>query len=190
MQIVQPKLEQMEWPPGVTYQIGGDAKESGEANSSLGNALPIGVILLLIFLLMEFNSYRKVLIILITVPLAFAGVPIGLLLTGTTFGFTATLGVLALIGIVVNNAIVLLDLIHKNTLEGLPLREAIQQAVGRRTRPILLTTFTTVAGLLPLVMTKSTLWPPLAWSIISGLITSTALSLLVVPALYQKLIKH
>ena len=190
MAIVEPQLEQMEWPAGVSYKIGGDAKESGEANSSLGNALPIGVILLLIFLLMEFNSYRKVLIILITVPLAFAGVPLGLLLTGTTFGFTATLGVLALIGIVVNNAIVLLDLIHKNTLEGLPQREAIREAVARRTRPILLTTFTTVAGLLPLVMTKSTLWPPLAWSIISGLIVSTALSLLVVPALYQKMIKH
>ena len=126
---------------------------------------------------------------MITVPLAFAGVPFGLLLTSTPFGFTATLGVLALVGIVVNNAIVLLDLIKKNQDSGMPMSTAIEQAVARRTRPIILTTLTTIAGLLPLVMTKSTLWPPLAWSIISGLLASTALSLLVVPSVYQKLIK-
>lgn len=186
---LMPTLKDMDFPRGVTYQIAGAAKESSEANKSLGNALPIGVILLLVFLLIEFNSFKKVLIILITVPLAFSGVPIGLLLTGTPFGFTATLGVLALVGIVVNNAIVLLDLIQRNQNEGMPLAEAIEQAVARRTRPIILTTLTTIAGLLPLVMTKSTLWPPLAWSIISGLTVSTALSLLVIPAMYQLLIK-
>ena len=69
------------------------------------------------------------------------------------------------------------------------MQQSIEQAVARRTRPIILTTFTTIAGLLPLVMTKSTLWPPLAWSIISGLMVSTALSLLVVPSMYQKMIK-
>jgi multidrug efflux pump subunit AcrB len=139
--------------------------------------------------LIEFNSFKKVTIILVTVPLAFAGVPFGLLLTNTPFGFTATLGVLALVGIVVNNAIVLLDLIQKNQDEGMVMAKAIEQAVARRTRPIILTTLTTIAGLLPLVMTKSTLWPPLAWSIISGLTVSTALSLLVIPSLYQKIIK-
>jgi multidrug efflux pump subunit AcrB len=185
-----PTLDQMDFPRGVSYQIAGAAKESSEANQSLGNALPIGVILLLVFLLIEFNSFKKVLIILITVPLAFSGVPIGLLLTGTPFGFTATLGVLALVGIVVNNAIVLLDLIQRNQNEGMMLSQAIEQAVTRRTRPIILTTLTTIAGLLPLVMTKSTLWPPLAWSIISGLTVSTALSLLVIPAMYQLFIKE
>ncbi|GAA4819426.1 hypothetical protein GCM10011365_09920 [Marinicella pacifica] len=184
-----PKLDDMDFPRGVSYQIAGAAKESSEANQSLGNALPIGVILLLVFLLIEFNSFRKVLIILITVPLAFSGVPLGLLLTGTPFGFTATLGVLALVGIVVNNAIVLLDLIQRNQDEGMDLATAIQQGVARRTRPIILTTLTTIAGLLPLVMTKSTLWPPLAWSIISGLSVSTALSLLVIPAMYRLFIK-
>ncbi len=184
-----PHLEKMDFARGVSYQIAGAAKESSEANKSLGNALPIGVILLLVFLLIEFNSFRKVLIILITVPLAFSGVPLGLLLTGTPFGFTATLGVLALVGIVVNNAIVLLDLIQRNQDEGMALAQAIETAVARRTRPIILTTLTTIAGLLPLVMTKSTLWPPLAWSIISGLTVSTALSLLVIPAMYQLFVK-
>jgi multidrug efflux pump subunit AcrB len=184
-----PKLAEIEFPKGVKYYVAGSVQESGKANKSLGNALPIGIIMLLIFLLIEFNSFKKVTIILVTVPLAFAGVPFGLLLTNTPFGFTATLGVLALVGIVVNNAIVLLDLIQKNQDEGMVMAKAIEQAVARRTRPIILTTLTTIAGLLPLVMTKSTLWPPLAWSIISGLTVSTALSLLVIPSLYQKIIK-
>jgi len=184
-----PKLNNIDFPAGVDYYVAGAVKESGKANQSLGKALPIGVIMLLIFLLIEFNSFKKMLIILVTVPLAFAGVPFGLLLTSTPFGFTATLGVLALVGIVVNNAIVLLDLIQKNQDAGMNMQQSIEQAVARRTRPIILTTLTTIAGLLPLVMTKSTLWPPLAWSIISGLIVSTALSLLVVPSMYQKLIK-
>ncbi len=187
---VQTQLDQLPWPAGTRYSLAGAAKESGEANQSLTQALPIGVIMLLMFLLIEFNSMRKTLIILITVPLAFAGVPIGLLLTGTSFGFTATLGVLSLIGIVVNNAIVLLDLIHKNSAEGMSHIASIENAVSRRTRPIILTTLTTVFGLLPLVTTDSTLWPPLAWSIISGLTVSTALSLLVVPAMYRLMLQR
>jgi len=184
-----PQMAQVELPKGVDYYVAGAVQESGKANQSLGKALPIGIIMLLIFLLIEFNSFKKMLIILITVPLAFAGVPFGLLFTSTPFGFTATLGVLALVGIVVNNAIVLLDLIQKHQDQGMDMKTAIEQAVARRTRPIILTTLTTIAGLLPLVMTKSTLWPPLAWSIISGLLVSTALSLLVVPSMYQKLIR-
>lgn len=184
-----PAVAEIEFPKGVDYYVAGSVKESSKANESLGKALPIGIIMLLVFLLFEFNSFRKMTIILVTVPLAFAGVPIGLLLTQTPFGFTATLGVLALVGIVVNNAIVLLDLIQKNQDAGLDMTAAIQNAIARRTRPIILTTLTTIAGLLPLVMTESTLWPPLAWSIISGLLASTALSLLVVPSMYQKMIK-
>lgn len=184
-----PAVEALEFPRGVSFYVAGSVQESGKANESLGKALPIGIIMLLVFLLIEFNSFKKMAIILVTVPLAFAGVPFGLLLTQTPFGFTATLGVLALVGIVVNNAIVLLDLIQRNQDSGMDMHEAIQNAVARRTRPIILTTLTTIAGLLPLVMTESTLWPPLAWSIISGLLVSTALSLLVVPSMYQKLIK-
>ena len=130
--------------------------------------MPVGIVLLLIFLLIEFNSFRRLLIVLVTVPLATTGVVPGLLLTGNPFGFTAMLGVIALVGIVVNKAVVLIDLLDANLAAGEPLSEAIADAVARRTRPILLTTVTTVAGLAPLTLTESTLWPPLAWSIISG----------------------
>jgi multidrug efflux pump len=88
----------------------------------------------------------------------------------------------------VNNAIVLIDLIRRLEQEGTPGAEAIVAAVSRRTRPILMTTATTVAGLLPLTFTRSTLWPPLAWSIISGLTASTLLTLVVIPALYRLLL--
>jgi multidrug efflux pump subunit AcrB len=181
-------LAKLDLPSGVKIQVAGTSKESDKANKSLGGAVPIGMILLLMFLLVEFNSFIKVGIILITIPLAFAGVPLGLLLTNTTFGFTSILGVLALVGIVVNNAIVLLDLIQKNLDASIAFDQAIVDAVKRRARPILLTTITTVAGLFPLVITQSTLWPPLAWTIISGLLVSTFMSLLVVPALYRLLL--
>ena len=137
LQNLRPKLDKLQLPEGVSLFVAGTFEESDKANKSLGGALPIGMILLLVFLLIEFNSFIKVGIILIAIPLAFAGVPIGLLLTNTTFGFTAILGILALIGIVVNNAIVLLDLIQKNLDKSIEFNQAIIEAVTRRARPIL-----------------------------------------------------
>lgn len=177
-------------PRGVTLVVGGAAAEAGDANTALFSALPIGIVLLLAFLLWQFNSFRLTALVLVTVPLAAAGVVPGLLLAGQPFGFTAMLGVVALVGIVVNNAIVLLDRAELERREHrLSPSAAIHAAVVRRTRPILMTTTTTVLGLMPLVLTESTLWPPMAWAIISGLIMSTALTLLVLPALYRLLVR-
>ncbi|GAB4187351.1 MAG: efflux RND transporter permease subunit [Wenzhouxiangellaceae bacterium] len=174
-------------PAGVKLEIGGTAAEAGTANSAVFRSLPIGLLMLLGFLLWQFNSFRLVAIVLVTVPLAVVGVIPGLILAGQSFSFTATLGVIALIGIVVNNAIVLIDVIESGRAQGLTMEEAIAAAVGRRIRPILLTTATTVAGLLPLTFTRSTMWPPLAWAIISGLLASTVLTLMVIPVLYRLL---
>ncbi|MBU1188904.1 MAG: efflux RND transporter permease subunit [Gammaproteobacteria bacterium] len=170
-------------PPGVEISAGGAQRSSGQANSALFRTLPLGLLLLLFFLLLQFNSFRRVGLILVTIPLALAGVVPGLLLTGYPFGFMALLGVIALAGIVVNNAIVLLDVVDQQLAEGHDLRTALIEAVARRTRPVLLTTATTVAGLYPLTTTASTLWPPMAWTIISGLLVSTVLTLGVLPAL-------
>ena len=185
---LQRRLSAVELPPGVFLQFGGKLESSGDANAALFSAMPVGVVLLLIFLLLEFNSFRRLAMVLVTVPLAATGVVPGLLLSGNPFGFTALLGVIALAGIVVNNAIVLIDVLDSNLAAGMPLREAISEAVARRTRPILMTTVTTVAGLAPLTATKSTLWPPLAWSVISGLLASTLLTLVVVPAMCRYLL--
>jgi multidrug efflux pump subunit AcrB len=183
------RLPALENPAGIRVAAGGSQESSGEANTALFKTLPIGIILLLFFLLLQFNSYRRVLIVLVTVPLAITGVVPGLLITGNTFGFMSLLGVITLVGIVVNNAIVLIDVIDTNLNAGLNSSDAVVEAVARRTRPILLTTLTTVAGLLPLTFTSSTLWPPMAWSIISGLLAATVLTLGVVPTLSNWLLK-
>jgi multidrug efflux pump subunit AcrB len=120
-----------------------------------------------------------------TVPLSAAGVVPGLLIGNQPFGFMSLLGVFALIGIVVNNAIVLLEVIEARRKQGAQVDEAVTDAVSRRIRPILLTTGTTVAGLLPLALSSSTLWPPLASAMISGLLASTLLTLMVLPAAYR-----
>jgi multidrug efflux pump len=189
LQRLQPRLEALELPVGVELVFGGSAEEAGDANSAIFRSLPIGLLLLLVFLLWQFNSFRLVAIVLVTVPLAAIGVVPGLLLSGQPFGFMALLGVVALVGIVVNNAIVLVDVAESRRREGGSIAACIAEAVERRTRPILLTTTTTVAGLLPLTFTQSTLWPPMAWAIISGLLASCALTLLVVPVLYRLLMR-
>ena len=183
------RLPELQLPPGIRVVAGGYQESSGEANTALFKTLPIGLILLLFFLLLQFNSFRRVLIILVTVPLAITGVVPGLLITGYSFGFTAMLGFITLMGIVVNNAIVLIDTIDSNLRAGMDSSQAVTNAVSRRTRPILLTTLTTVAGLLPLTFASSTLWPPMAWSIISGLLAATILTLGVVPTLSHWLLK-
>jgi len=185
LQRAMPHLEALELPTSVRLALGGAAAEADTANTALFQTLPIGLLLLLIFLLWQFNSFKLVGIVLLTVPLAAIGVIPGLILSGQPFSFTAMLGVVALVGIVVNNAIVLIDVIETNRREGLTIEQAITGAVARRTRPILLTTATTIAGLLPLTFTQSTLWPPMAWAIISGLLASTLLTLLVIPAVYR-----
>jgi len=179
----QPHLDAAELGD-VQLAWGGESEGSGEANAALLAAVPAGVGLLLVFLLLEFDSARRAGLVLLTVPLAATGVVPGLALSGAPFGFMSLLGVIALTGIVVNNAIVLIDRIDRAREEGLSVPEAVQDAVRVRLRPILLTTATTVSGMLPLALSGSSLWPPLAWAMISGLLASTLLTVLVVPAMY------
>ncbi len=189
IEALEPRLAALDLPADIRIEYAGAAAEAGTANDALFSALPLGILLLLVFLLWQFNSFRLVVMVLVTVPLAVVGVVPGLILAGQPFGFTAMLGIVALIGIVVNNAIVLIDVAERLRAEGSAIGDAIEQAVIRRTRPILLTTATTIAGLIPLTLTRSTLWPPMAWAIISGLLASTLLTLLVIPVLYRLLMK-
>lgn len=184
---LEPRLAAMNIPADVSVAFGGAAETAGEANSALMMSLPIGMLLLIGVLLAEFNSFRRVGLVLMTVPLSAAGVVPGLLIGHQPFGFMSLLGVFALVGIVVNNAIVLLEVIEARRLEGAAVDQAVIDAVQRRIRPILLTTATTVAGLLPLAFSASTLWPPLASAMISGLLASTLLTLVVLPAVYRLL---
>jgi len=186
---LEPRLQRLKRPESVRIEYAGAAAEAGTANNVLFSTLSLGILLLLAFLLWQFNSFRLVAIVLFTVPLAVVGVVPGLILAGQPLGFTAMFGIVALVGIVVNNAIVLIDVAERLRRQGAGIGDAIEQAVIRRTRPILLTTATTIAGLTPLTLTRSTLWPPMAWAIISGLLASTLLTLLVIPVLYRLLMK-
>jgi multidrug efflux pump subunit AcrB len=179
------RLERLALPADIEIAFGGEAEGSGEANSALMTSLPIGMLLLIGVLLAEFNSFRRVGLILMTVPLAAAGIVPGLLIGNQPFGFMSLLGVFALVGIVVNNAIVMLEVVESRRKSGADAKTAVKEAVARRIRPILLTTATTVAGLLPLAVSESTLWPPLASAMISGLIASTLLTLVVLPSAYR-----
>ena len=182
---IEPRLATLERAEGVRVQIGGESEGSDEAQGSVIRYLPLGLLTLVVFLLLEFNSFRLTGIVLLTVPLAIIGVVPGLLLTGQSFGFFSLLGAIATVGIVVNNAIVLLDAAEHERSCGATLDAAILSAVQTRIRPILLTSLTTVVGMVPLMSSDTTLWPPLAWAMSSGVLSSTMLTLVVVPAAYH-----
>ena len=139
---------------------------------------------ILSILLIQFNSIKKVLLILLTIPISSIGSIIGLAITGHALSFMSIFGIVSLFGIVVNNAIVLLDFISKEMKEGYELFFAVENAVSKRYRPIMLTTITTIFGLLPLVFSKSGLFQPMAISLIFGLSLSTLLTLIVIPVIF------
>lgn len=182
---VEKAIESFKGKEGYTVEVGGATKESADANAALGLAMPAGLFLILISLMFEFNSFRKIAIILVTIPLCAVGVVPGLLLSGSNFGLMTLFGCFALAGTVIHNGIFLLDYIDHKIREGMEIEAAIIEGVERRMRPIILTAVATIVELIPLTMSKQTVWPPFAWAIISGLSISTLLTLLVVPALYK-----
>ncbi|MCP5106440.1 MAG: efflux RND transporter permease subunit, partial [bacterium] len=143
-----------------------------------------------LLIVMQFNSLRKTFIVFVTIPLGLIGVIIGLLIADSYFGFMTMLGVISLAGIVINNAIVMLDRIRiEIEVEGLAPPAAVVEAAILRLRPILLTTATTIGGLIPLWVGAGVMWKPLAIAIIFGLLFGTLLTLVVVPVLYSLLFK-
>ena len=184
---IQPWLEQQAatWPFGYSWEFGGEAESSGDANASINAVMPIGFAIIALLLVAQFNSFRRPLIILLTIPLALVGVVFGLIVTQSYFGFMTLLGIFALAGIVINNAIVLIDRIRIEIDENaLTPQNAILAAAQQRFRPILLTTATTMGGLLPLWFGGGPMWEPMAISIIFGLAFATILTLGIVPVLY------
>ena len=174
------------WAPGYGFEIGGENESSSEANASIGAKLPVAGLIIVMLLVAQFNSFRRPLIILITIPLGVIGVVVGLLLARSYFGFMTLLGIISLAGIVINNAIVLLDRIRIEIEDGgLSPQQAILESAQKRLRPILLTTCTTIGGMIPLWLGGGAMWEPMAIAIIFGLAFATLLTLGVVPVLYS-----
>lgn len=191
-QQLQPLLEQyaQNWPTGYRWELGGIAESSGEANASIFEKLPIAALIILILLMGQFNCIRKTAIILLTIPLGLIGVAFGLHIAQSYMGFMTLLGIISLAGIVINNAIVLIDRIELEKSENnLTPYQAICTAAQRRLRPILLTTTTTVVGMIPLWIGGGVMWEPMAIAIIFGLLGATVLTLGVVPMLYSILFR-
>ncbi len=187
---LSPFLEKdvVDWPEGYTYELGGESESSAESMGAVAAKLPLAGFIIILLLIGQFNSFRKTFIVLATIPLGLIGVILGLYVFKSFFGFMAFLGVISLAGIVINNAIVLLDRIkiEEEDFKREP-KDAIIAAALQRFRPILLTTFTTTLGLIPLYLGGGLMWEPMAISIMVGLLFATVITLLFVPSMYKLL---
>lgn len=180
-----PQLEAYNWPEGYSYYMGGEYETQTESFGDLGILLISSLILIFAVLVLQFRSITQPLIIFSAIPLAISGSFIALFISGWSFSFFAFVGFISLVGIVVNNSIILVDYTNQLIAEGADKIQAIETAAKRRFTPIVLTTLTTILGLMPLTFSGTSLWSPLGWTLIGGMISSTLLTLLVVPILYK-----
>jgi multidrug efflux pump subunit AcrB len=181
------RLDELKLPAGYAFRVGGEAEAQQESFGGMGTAVLVAVFGILAVLILEFGSFRSMLIVAGVIPLGVAGGLLALLATGYTLSFTATIGLIALIGIEIKNSILLVDFTNQLREQGAPLDEAIERAGEVRFLPILLTSATAIGGLLPLAVQGSGLYSPLAIVIIGGLISSTLLGRLVTPVMYKVL---
>lgn len=179
---VKPKIEAIPLPLGYELQWGGEYQDSTDAQVALFSKIPPTIVLVVLILIMLFNSIRQPLIICLTVPLSVIGVVVGLLLTAQPFGFMALLGFLSLAGMLIKNAIVLIDQINVEIQEGKEPMEAIIDSSVSRLRPVSMAAMTTVLGMIPLLM--DVFFIGMAVTIMAGLTFATILTLIVVPVLY------
>jgi multidrug efflux pump subunit AcrB len=179
---VKPQIEAIPLPAGYTLEWGGELESSRDAQKGLSGALPICVLLMIATVICLFNSLREPLIIWLTVPLGVIGMTVGLLGTGDAFGFMAILGALSLIGMMIKNAIVLLDEMNLQIREGKPAYQAVVEASVSRVRPVSMAAFTTVLGMIPLL--PDIFFSAMAVTIMAGLTFATVLTLVFVPVLY------
>ncbi|MFY0652298.1 MAG: efflux RND transporter permease subunit [Cyclobacteriaceae bacterium] len=182
--------EKQKWSDGYNYEFGGDAQNTAENMGAVVKYLPLSGFIILLLLIIQFNSFRKMVMVTTTIPLGIIGVVVGLLTFGEPFGFMPFLGVISLSGIVINNAIVLIDRIE---IEQNELKRSVQDSVIaaclQRFRPILLATFTTILGLVPLYLSGGEMWEGMAVSIMIGLLFGTIITLIFIPSLYSILFK-
>ena len=182
---LQSEIEAMELPPGYTMEWGGEHESSGDANRMLLANVPLFLGLMFIIVVGLFNALRIPAIVFSTLPLSIIGVTAGLLAFDQAFGFVALLGFLSLSGMLIKNAIVLIEQINLNLKAGMEPFDAVVDAGVTRVRPVTMAAFTTVLGMLPLI--SDVFFGALAVTIVGGLTFATVLTLLVVPVLYATL---
>ncbi|MEJ7738748.1 MAG: efflux RND transporter permease subunit [Chitinophagaceae bacterium] len=179
------KLDQIKFPAGYSYAAAGEVESSQESFGGLGTIILITVFGFLGILLLEFKTFKSMLIVLSVIPLGVVGAVGILLITGNTLSFVAIIGIIALAGIEVKNSILLVDYTNQLRAGGMGIDEAIEEAGETRFLPIILTSLTAIMGMIPLVLEHSPFYSPLAWVLIGGLISSTILTRLVTPVVYK-----
>jgi HAE1 family hydrophobic/amphiphilic exporter-1 len=184
---IKRELDKITMPSDIVINFGGEAEEQGKAFKDLVLLLALGIALVYMVMAAQFESLLDPFIVMFAIPFTFTGVILGFILTGTNLSIVTFLGLIMLMGIVVNNAIVLVSYINILRARGLPVLEAVTLGGKERLRPVLMTTITTLAGLMPLAFSTgvgSETWQPLGITMISGLMFSTFITLLFVPTLY------
>ena len=178
------QLDTMALPPGYRMEYGGEFENQQEVSGELRNALLISLVLIFLILLFQFRTLIDPLIVMAAFPLALPGAAFGLLITHNTFGFTAFIGIISVGGLVVRNSIILIDYIHERMKDGVGLEQAALEAGERRLRPIFLTSAAAAVGVIPMILSGSSLWSPLASVIAFGLLGSMVFTLVAIPVLF------
>ena len=179
-----PALKKLEakWPQGYRIQVAGAVEESSKGSSSIAAGVPVMLFLTFTLLMLQLQSFSRAMLVFLTGPLGIAGVAASLLLLNRPFGFVALLGVIALMGMIQRNSVILIDQIEQDRARGVPTWTAIVEAAVRRLRPIVLTAAAAVLAMIPL--SRSVFWGPMAVAIMGGLVVATVLTLLALPAMY------
>ena len=180
----RPELDRLPLPPGYRIEYGGELENQRDTFAEMVRALVFSLVLIFLILLFQFRSVVQTLVIMMSIPLSLLGAIAGLVLTSNPFSFTAFMGVISLSGVVVRNAIILVDYINEKRSEGAALEVAALEAGARRLRPIFLTTAAAAVGVTPMIVSGSSLWSPLASVIAIGLLVSMFFTLVVIPVLY------
>ncbi len=184
----QSKIKDYKFPNGYSIEYGGENQSNQESVLSIIQAMVIALLLIVSTLIIQFNSFRKAIIVLVTIPLALTGTFIGMAAAGLSLNFPALIGTLALFGIVVKNAIILVDKINLNLKTGIPFLEAIIDAGKSRSEAIFITSICTILGILPITLTDD-FWKGLGSAVIFGLMLSSFLTLFVIPTLFAMWVK-
>ena len=187
---IDPKIQALALPAGYHTEYGGERTNTSETMPAMQAALAISLVAIFLVLLVQFRTLSDPLIVMSSIPLTLFGAVLGLVLTHYPFGFTAFTGLISLCGIVVRNAIILVDYIKEKQRDGRSLEQAATEAGERRLRPIFLTTMAAAVGVTPMILSGSSLWGPLASVIAVGLISSMFFTLIVVPVLYVLVKSH
>lgn len=184
---VYDQLALIDLPPGYRFEMGGEAQAAKRSLGGLGTAALVAIFGILAVLVLEFGSFRSTLIVVGVIPFGMLGAVIALYLTGYNLSYMAILGVVALIGVEIKNSILLVDFTNQLRVAGVELNEAIERAGELRFLPVFLTSVTAIGGLLPLALSNSALYSPLAIVMIGGLVSSTLLARIITPVMYKLL---